>query len=180
MNRLRTTTPRSPATTTLLGLALLALTLSSFAAAQAATPPPRPALVPCDPMSEVPCVHIATSVDDIVGVWKQHIGNPMLQAPDGVGYVRYRPDGSTSLAPTVEATAEPFGMYPRGRVSFEGEVMTIEVVGDMVPVECRLATFQVQVVRLGAIPVALFYLPIEDLCMGRLADLRVPLIYVSE
>jgi hypothetical protein len=165
---------------TLIGLALLALTLASLASAQGATPPPRPALVPCAEHPDGPCTVIATSIDDIVGVWKQHLGNPMLQAPGGVGYIRYRPDGTFSLAPTIEGTAEPFGMYPRGRISFEGAVMTVEVFGDMVPVECRSATAQVQVLYLGSVPIALFHLPIEDACTGRLADLRVPTIRVAD
>jgi hypothetical protein len=171
---------RRPARFTQICLTLLAPLLTSTAAAQGATPPPRPALVPCGPTAEGPCVVIATSVDDIVGVWKQHVGNPMLQAPGGVGYIRYRSDGSYSLAPTVAGTAEPFGTFPRGRVTFEGEVMTIEVFGDMVPAECRRATVQAQVLRLGATPVALFYLPIEDDCAGRLADMRVPLVRVAD
>jgi hypothetical protein len=176
----RPTTVRRATRLALICLALLALALPSIAAAQGATPPPRPALVPCEATTVGPCVVIATSIDDIVGVWKQHIGNPMLQAPGGVGYVRYRPDGSSSLAPTIEGTAEPFGAYPRARVTFEGEVMTMEALGDAVPDECRRATMQVQVLRLGATPVALFYLPIEDLCLGRLADLRVPLVRVAD
>jgi hypothetical protein len=170
----------TPTTLATIGLALLVLSLASMTIAQGAVPTPRPALVPCDEMPEGPCVLIATSADDIVGVWKQHLGNPMLQAPDGVGYIRYRPDGTFSIAPTVEATAEPFGMYPRGRFTFDGEVMTVEVIGDAVPAECRHATAQVQVIRLGAVPVALFQLPIEDDCPGRLADLRVPVIRVAD
>jgi hypothetical protein len=170
----------SHARLTFIGLALLVLTLASVASAQGATPPPRPALVPCAENPEGPCIVIATTIDDIVGVWKQYFGNPMIQAPGGVAYVRYRADGSSSLAPTAEGTAEPFGMYPRARVSFEGEVMTMEVIGDMVPAECRHATFQVQVIRLGAVPVALFYLPIEEACVGRMADFRVPLIRVAD
>jgi hypothetical protein len=165
---------------TSIGLALLMLSLASLASAQGGTPPPRPALVPCAENPDGPCIVIATSVDDILGVWKQHFGNPMIQAPGGVAYVRYRADGSTSLAPTAEGTAEPYGMYPRARVSFEGEVMTMEVMGNAVPPECRRATFQVQVIRLGTVPVALFYLPIEEACVGRLADFRVPLIRVAD
>jgi hypothetical protein len=165
----------------LLTATLLILTLAANATAQGGTtPPPRPALVPCAERPDGPCVVIATSVADIVGVWKQHLGNPMLQAPGGVGYIRIRADGSSSLAPTAEGTAEPYPMYPRAQLSFDGEVMTMEALGDAVPPECRRATMQVQVIRLGAIPVALFYLPIEDTCPGRLADLRVPLIRVAD
>jgi hypothetical protein len=161
--------------------AVLFWSLLACAAAQAPGPAgPRPALIPCEATTTGPCMHVATSIDDIVGVWKQFFGNPMIQAPGGVAFVRYHPDGTISLADSVENTAAPYGMYPRGRVTFDGEVMTIEVEGDQVPAECRRATAQVQVIRYGSIPVALFQQAIEDACLGRLADLRTPLIWVGE
>jgi hypothetical protein len=169
------------ARSTSLVTAVLFWSLLACAAAQAPGPAgPRPALIPCEATTTGPCMHVATSIDDIVGVWKQFFGNPMIQAPGGVAFVRYRPDGTSSLADSVENTAEPYGMYPRARVSFDGEVMTMEVEGDQVPPECRRATFQVQVIRHGATPVALFYQPIEDQCMGRMADLRTPLVWAGE
>ena len=166
---------------TSLVIAVLLWSLLAFAAAQASTPPePRPALVPCEATTTGPCMHVATSVDDIVGVWKQFLGNPMLQAPGGVGFIRYHSDGTFSLADSVEHTAAPYGAYPRGRVTFDGDVMTVEVDGDQVPPECRRSTSQVQVIRYGSIPVALFYQLIEDACMGRVADKRTPLIWAGE
>jgi hypothetical protein len=161
--------------------AILIWSLLAFAAAQAPGPAgPRPALVPCEATTTGPCMHVATSIDDIVGVWMQFLGNPMLQSPGGVGVIRYHPNGTFSLADSIENSAAPYGIFPRGSVTFDGEMVTIEVEGDQVPPECRVKRGQVQVIRYGAIPVALFYQTIGDECMGRVADLRTPLIWVGE
>jgi hypothetical protein len=134
--------------------------------------------VPCEAGAGGPCVQVARSPDDIVGVWKQFVGRPDLQAPGGMGYIRYRPDGTYSLADAVENTAEPHGAYPRGRVTFDGEIMTLLVDGD-VPPECKEATFVVHVIRHGDQSVALHYQPVEDACTPRLADLALPIVWVA-
>jgi hypothetical protein len=160
---------------------LLALLLAPAALAQGPGPGgPRPALVPCEPSTTGPCATVATSVADILGVWKQFLGNPMLQAPGGMGFIRHRADGSFSLADTAANTATPYGNYPRGRVSFDGEVMTMEVEGDAVPPECRRGSYQVQVIRHAGHPVALYYQPIEDDCAGRTSDMLTPVMWVGE
>jgi hypothetical protein len=159
--------------------AIAAFALVFTAIAQEA-PATRAPLVPCAATATGPCVQVATSVADIVGVWKQYLGNPMLQAPGHMGFIRYRPDGSMSLAPTPTDTAAPFGMYPRGTISFEGEVATILVEGDAVPAACRTATVQIHVLRYGSAPFGLFYVPIQDECAGRRADLAMPLLWVGE
>jgi hypothetical protein len=151
----------------------------STALAQPA-PTPRPALVPCTPDATGPCVHVATSVDDIVGVWKQYLGNPALQAPDRMGFIRYRPDGSMSLAPTADDTSEPYGVYPRGTISFDGDVATMLIEGDAVPPECRTATVQIHVLRHGGAPVALAYVFLQDECAGRRADMALPAIWIGD
>lgn len=159
---------------------LAALVAASLALAQ---PPsgPRSPLVPCaSAPAGTPCSQVATSAADIVGVWKQFLGNPALQAPGGMGYIRYFADGSFNLAPTAEGTASQYTGYPSGLVSFDGEVMTIVLgVGAFLPECSRASTHQVQVIRLGDQPVALVYTPIDDTCVGRLADLRSPLIWVA-
>jgi hypothetical protein len=170
-------------TTTHLGFVLASLLglLVSPALAQGPGPgSPRPTLVPCEPSTTGPCAIVATSAADIVGVWKQFLGNPMLQAPGGMGFIRHRADGTFSLADTVANTAAPYGAYPRGRFTFDGEVMTIEVEGDAVPPECRRGSYQVQVIRHGGLPVALVYQPIVDDCAGRRSDMLTPLIWVGE
>ena len=162
-------------------LTAIAALVLAVASAQGAPPPgPRAPLVPCTPETTGPCVVVATSVDDLVGVWKQYLGNPMLDAPGRMGFIRHRADGTMSLAPTAADTSAPFGTYPRGRITFEGEVATITVDGDAVPPECRTARAHIHVLRYGAAPVALAYLMIADDCMGRRADLAMPVIWVGE
>jgi len=159
--------------------ALATLTLAAMVLAQGA-PGLRTPLVPCTPAEMGPCVQVATSVADIVGVWKQYVGNPAFDAPGGMGFVRYRHDGSYSLAPTVADTAAPFGAYPRGSITFEGEIATIVAVGDAVVAECRSATFQILVLHFGTAPVGLTYVAIQDGCVGRRADMAMPLLWVGE
>lgn len=160
--------------------AALALLLGSAAFGQAPPPAPRAPLIPCTPAETGPCVQVATSIADLVGVWKQYRGNPMLDAPGRMGFIRYRPDGTLSLAPTAADTAEPFGMYPRGRLTFDGEIATLHAEGDLVPPECRTATFQFLILRLGAAKVGLANLPLQDDCVGRRADMALPLLWVGE
>lgn len=159
--------------------AIAAFILVAVASAQGA-PGPRAPLVPCSPAETGPCVQVATSVADLVGVWKQFLGNPMLEAPGGMAFIRYRPDGTFSIAPTAADTAAPYGRYPRGSITFDGEVATVHVEGDAVPAECRTGTFQIHVLRLGAQKVGLANLVLEDACMGRRADKALPLLWVGE
>ncbi len=162
---------------------IAALVLMGGAAAWAQAPGPtglRPPLVDCREAADVPCSIVATSAADIAGVWKQFIGNPAFGAPGGVGYIRYRADGTYSLADSVANTAAPLPPFPSGRVTFEGEVMHMHVDGTNVPPECREATYQVQVIRSGNLPVALFYQAVHDDCTPRrTGDLSVPLYRVA-
>lgn len=162
-------------------MAAVVLTGGAAAWAQAPGPMgPRPPLVDCREASDVPCSIVATSPSDIAGVWKQFLGNPAFGAPGGVGYIRYRADGTYSLAASVADTAAPLPPFPSGRVTFDGEVMRIQVDGDNVPPECREATYQVQVIRSGNLPVALLYQAVDDQCtLRRTGDLSVPLYWVA-
>lgn len=168
--------------TKIVGLRLAAIAAFAlvFTAVAQEAPATRAPLVPCAATATGPCVQVATSVADIVGVWKQYLGNPMLEAPERMGFIRYRPDGSYSLAPTAADTTAPFGTYPRGTISFDGETATILVDGNAVPAECRTATVQIHVLRYGSAPFGLFYVPIQDECAGRRADMAMPLIWVGE
>jgi hypothetical protein len=158
---------------------LAAILVSSLAAiALAQGDAQRPPLVPCVDGPNVPCVVVATSPSDIAGVWKQYLGNPMFQAPEGMAFVRYSPDGSVVLAPTVEDTAAPFDGYPRGSIDFEGSVATMRVEGAVAP-ECVEARFEIRVIRLGSEPVALAFTIIEDECGMRRMDVALPLIWVA-
>jgi hypothetical protein len=166
--------------TFLVRCAVMAVVAALSTALAQPAPAPRAALVPCTPDATGPCVQVATSVDDIVGVWKQYLGNPALEAPDRMGFIRYRPDGSMSLAPTAGDTSAPFGAYPRGTISFEGDVATMLIEGDAVPPECRTATVHIHVLRHDGAPVALAYLFLQDECVGRRADLELPAIWVGD
>lgn len=165
--------------TSVVGAALLLIGAAAWA--QAPGPMgPRPPLVDCRDVADVPCSLTATSPADIAGVWKQFVGNPAFQAPGGMGYIRYRADGTFSLAGSVEDTAAPHPPFPSGRVTFEGDVMRMVVDGENVPPECREATYQVQVIRSGSLPVAIFYQAVDDACtLRRTGDLAVPLLWVA-
>lgn len=159
----------------------LLVMLSGVLLASAAAQAPqgiRPPLVPCEGENTA-CVTLATQPQDIVGIWKQYLGNPMLNAPGGMGFIRYNADGTYVLADTPENTAGPYQTYPRGTFALENGVITIEVEGEMVPPECRTARYELRVFRYGDQPVALHYAPVEDACVGRLQDLSTPLVWVA-
>lgn len=147
----------------------------------AATLPPamETALVPCAANVTGPCDLIATSAEDIVGVWKQYLLDPFFDAPGGMAYIRYNADGTYNLADTVENTTQPFQNYPSGTFSFDGDQFIIDpVVG--VPAPCDgPGIFQLRVLKYGDQPIALRYIPISDMCPPRLEDLSQALIWVS-
>ncbi|PYE53178.1 hypothetical protein [Deinococcus yavapaiensis] len=159
------------------------LLLPCLALAQAPTRSPagpRPPLVTCEPGKAVPCIVIASRLADIVGVWKQYLGNPLFAAQDGVGYIRYNADGSFVIADTPEHTVAPFKNWPRGTVRFDGTraLLTVEPI-EGVPAECQTAIHEMRVVRLGSRPVGLIYSQVEDNCLPRRSDLGVVLPYIG-
>ncbi len=147
--------------------------------AQAPAPPAE--LVACEPGMEAPCVVLATEPADIVGVWKQYLGNPAFAESGGVAFIRYAPDGAYYLADSVENAAGPFAQFPRGHVTFADGVATIFV--DNPPAtmpQCATGAYQIRVIRAFDRPVALHYAPVADECMPRQNDLRTPLIWVAD
>ena len=104
----------------------------NVASAQDAVGQPAP-LAPCEPGGTAPCVLRAEEPADIVGIWKQYVGNPALNAPDGMGYIQYRSDGTYSLADTSEATSAAKPPFPSGTYTFENGILTINVDGEMAP-----------------------------------------------
>lgn len=138
------------------------------------------ALVPCADDVTGPCDLIATSADDIVGVWKQYLNNPILNAPGGVAYIRYNADGTYNIADSIENTAAPYGNYPSGTFTFEGTQLTIAAIPGA-PAPCDgPGVFQLRVLKYGDEPVALRYIPISDTCVPRLQDLSQALVWVAE
>jgi hypothetical protein len=137
-------------------------------------------LVPCEAGVAKPCDMIATKPEDIVGVWKQYLGDPSFNASDGMAYIRYNADGTFTLADTVEHTAAPYESYPRGTFHFDGAQFVIDPV-EGIPAPCDGAgNFQLRVVKYGDEPVSLRYVPISDACTPRLQDLSQALIWVAE
>lgn len=155
---------------------VLALLLSGFLYAAAESP--RSPLVPCEGATG-PCVVLAMQPEDIVGIWKQYLGNPMFGAPDGMGFIRYNLDGTFVLADTPENTAAPYQNYPRGSYTLEDGVLTLMVEGEMIPPECRTGRHELRVYRYGEQPVALHHTLLEDDCVIRLQDLSQPHVWVA-
>jgi len=171
---------------------VLIVVLLSFASvlvvAQDATPEAAPAalpaameiaLVPCGDGVTGPCDLIVTSAEDIVGVWKQYLGSPRFNIPDGMAYIRYNGDGTYVIADTIEHTAQPYGIFPSGTYSFDGgEFIIGPAVG--APPPCDIASrYQLRVLKYGDEPVALRYVPINETCPGRLQDLSQALIWIA-
>ncbi len=123
-------------------------------------------LIPCsdDEAAEAyPCDVIATSPEDIAGVWKQYLG---FLGPNGMGYLRYNSDGSFSLADSIENSSAPYETFPFGTVSFEDKEMTFTVDSE-VPPGCETAVYYIRVIRVGDQPVALVPTPVNDECVRR-------------
>jgi hypothetical protein len=160
---------RHPQHGTIILLAVIGGTLIASALAQDA-PLRRIAEVACIGGAPAPCVTVATSASDIAGLWHQ--------AQEAHGYLRYNADGTFWISPTFEDAAAPTAGSPRGTVSFDGEVMTIELDAHPVP-ECLTARYVVGVLRYGD-PVALVYMPVHDDCEARRVNFTVPLVWVGD
>src|SRR5664279_1776713 len=103
---------------------------SGLVVAQDATMEPTPvtalapdletALVPCGDSVTGPCDLIATSMEDVVGVWAEYLINPANTTPDSRVYIRFNADGTFVIADSIENTAQPFAGLPSGTYRFEG------------------------------------------------------------
>jgi hypothetical protein len=135
------------------------------------------ALVPCEAGVEKPCDLIATKAEDIAGVWKQYLGGPRFNAPEGMAYIRYNADGTYVIADSEENTAKPYESYPSGAYHFDGAQFIIDPVKGS---PCAgPGIFQLRVLKYGDDPVALRYVLISDPCTGRLQDLSQALVWVA-
>ncbi len=136
-------------------------------------------LVPCTADVTGPCDLIATTPEDIVGVWKQYLVGPRFNAPGGMAYIRYNADGTYVIADTVENTAQPYGAYPSGTYQFDGAQFIIGPAADAPP-PCDIPPhYQIRILKYGDQPVALRYVPINEVCPNRLQDLSQVLIWVA-
>jgi hypothetical protein len=138
-------------------------------------------LVPCpeEGAEAYPCDVVVSHADDAAGIWKQYVGRPDLQAPEGMGYLRINPDGGFIMADAPEHTAAIFGNYPYGTFDFDDDEVRLSVDAPGVPPMCQTALQRLHVYRYGAQPVALLMVPIEDDCPPRLQDTRLPFIWVA-
>lgn len=138
------------------------------------------ALVPCGDDVTGPCDMIATTPEDIVGVWKQYLGNPRINAPGGVAYIRYNADRTFVWADSIENTAQPTEGYPAGTFSFDGAEFIIGPAAGTPP-PCDIPPhYQLRVLKYDGQPVALSYVPIHDDCLPRSQDLIQAGIWVAE
>jgi hypothetical protein len=169
-----------------------ALLTFTFALAQDATqlPPvdmPLPVpmeteLIPCTADSVGPCETIATSMNDIVGVWKQYLLNDQWSAPNGMAYQHFFPDGSYNIADTSFHSSQPFEDYPAGKAGslhFDDGKLTMEPDPNAPPPFNNPAVFQVKVLKYDNHPVALRFVPISDTNFIRLLDLTQVMIWYS-
>jgi hypothetical protein len=138
-------------------------------------------LVPCpeEGADAYPCDVIVTGPADAAGIWKQYVGRPDLQAPNGMGYLRINHDGSFTMADVPEHTVTVFRNYPYGTYAFEGGEVRLSVDAPDVPPICQTALQRMHVYRLGAQPVALLSVAIEDACPPRLQNASLPFIWAA-
>jgi len=156
-----------------------AATMSVVPASASLPPNMANSLVPCTTGATSPCDLIATKAEDIVGVWKQYLNNPVLNALGGVAYIRYNADGTYNIADSVENTVKPFKNYPAGTFKFDGAQFIIAAIPGA-PAPCDgPGVFQLRVLKYGDKPVALRYVVISDTCFPRLQDLSQALVWVA-
>jgi hypothetical protein len=137
------------------------------------------ALVPCGDGVTGPCDLIATSVEDVVGVWAQYLINPANTTPDSRVYIRFNADGTFVIADSIENTTQPFEGLPSGTYRFEEAQLIFEPILTA-PEPCNGAgIFQARILKYGDAAVALRYVPISDACTFRLQDLSQAAVWVS-
>ena len=137
------------------------------------------ALIPCGEDVTGPCDLIATSMEDVVGVWAQYLINPGNPAPDSRVYIRFNADGTFVIADSIENTAQPFEGLPSGTYQFEDAQLIFDPILSA-PAPCNGAgIFQARVLKYGDEPVALRYVPISDACTFRLVDLSQAAVWVA-
>jgi hypothetical protein len=171
-------------------LIIVVLSLTSVLVLLAQDTPPEPTvfvlpedmetvLVPCGEDVTGPCDLIATSVEDVVGVWAQYMIFPGNSNPGSLVYLRFNTDGTFVAADSIEHTAQPTEPYPSGTYRFEDGYLIFDAIPTL-PAPCNGAgIFQARVLKYGAEPVALRYVPISDACTPRLQDLIQAAVWVA-
>ena len=149
-----------------------------------ATLPPamETALLPCGEGVTGPCEMIATSMDDIAGIWKQYLLNATWGAPNGMAFQQMFPDGSYNIADTAEHTAQPYENYPTGTpgsLHFDGATLIMEGDPHAPAPFNEPAYFQVRVLKYGDQPVAMHFDTIHDANFIRQLDLTQVMMWVA-
>ncbi|MEO8395134.1 MAG: hypothetical protein ABI700_19210 [Chloroflexota bacterium] len=170
--------------------ALLFWGASSVTRAQDAVPPAPVAqsslapLIPCPEASATsddvsPCVTIATSAADLAGIWKTYVlANPAFKSVDGMGFIRFSTEGEFFIADTPADTQAVHENYPYGTFKMADGLLTFNVKDSPIP-GCETGVWQVRVIQLGSQPVALSFIPVDDQCAPRKANLNQPAIWVD-
>jgi len=155
------------------------------------TPVPKPIdqsslspLVPCpdagaDGQETKPCVSIVTNLTDLTGIWKTYVlANPAFASSDGMGYIRFNADGTFFIADTPENTVSVHQNFPYGTITVVDNKLTFTVTEKTLP-GCSTGVWQARIVRLGNQPIALSFIPLDDQCAPRKANLSQPAIWVA-
>ncbi len=168
--------------------ALLVWGASSVTQAQDAPPPVVQSdlapLVACPDAgaasdSTSPCVTIATTPADMAGIWKTYVlANPAFKSSDGMGYIRFSTDGAFFIADSPEDTQAVHENFPYGTFMMADGQLTFNVTGSPIP-GCETGVWQVRIIQLGSQKVALSFIPVDDQCAPRKANLSQPALWVD-
>jgi hypothetical protein len=137
------------------------------------------ALVPCGEGVTGPCDLIATSVEDVAGVWAQYLLFPPDNIRGSKAYIRFNTDGTIVMSDSIEGTAEVSADFPSTTYRFEGTTLIFDPILTAPPPCNGAGVFQVRILKYGDVPVALRYVPISDECTARLQDLSQAAVWVA-
>lgn len=147
--------------------------ISELSGAAALPPVPFEPLMPCpaEVTAATVCDRIATSAEDMVGVWSVYFNAEPA-------FLRFNADGTWVTGDTAESTsAASVEGYPAGSSSFD-EAGVWSTLDTTLP-ECQSGRYLVRVILVGGQPVALNLALIEDCFPPRQSDYGYTLLRVS-
>jgi hypothetical protein len=123
------------------------------------------------------CDMVATTLEDIAGTWRVY-----FQAEPK--FIRFNADGTWLIADTVEHTeAESAEGFPFGAYSFDadGAFNHTDLSPGSFPDQCASnSRYLIRVIKMGAEPVALNFVPLDDCFAPRRTDWAYTMLRVSE
>lgn len=152
---------------------------SGLILAQDATEEPAPPAIPTQPLMPCPaeitaatvCDMIATSAEDMVGVWSVYFNAEPA-------FLRFNADGTWVTGNTAESTyAASVEGYPAGTSSFDEDGVWTTLYTPLP--ECQSGRYLVRVIMVGGQPVALNLALVEDCFAPRQSDYGYTLLWVS-